>query len=1366
MLMDLKNRAFELLFFLTIFSFTLPCSKLLSQTENLIVQHLSFKDGVPSRCIDCVYQDHQGFMWFGTRNGLLKYDGLEFTHYKHDKSDTSSLIYRWVKSIAEDHYGNLWLGTKRGMSQLIREENRIINYSAKYIDSLSNININKLHIDSSGNLWIGSYEQGLYFLSKDQIKKKSKSSSFEKIEIFSKISNLNEIECITENNSGIFVGTQNGLIKISKNRSEIEIYQIKNSYTKIDDNSINGFAFDKNDRLWIATKVNGLASFDLNKETFHINPSADITKNNIYTNWIMTIAIDKNGLIWCGMDGHSDQGGIATYNPVTKNINRYLSNTNLNTSIGPFKWWVNDLFFDNSSVLWLAYREGSIDRIIPEQNLVKFIDLNEAKRTDYYDPTIYDFQIVNETQSLLLTGMGIINFDVETNSFTQKFSKLNNRIITLSGERSLFLDTKGLVWVGTTSGFFKYDPLSEKTNFTSTESYNKPAIITEDSNNIYWIATFGDGLLKLDNKSSKITKYKNDANDKSTIGEDYINCIYNDNSSNFIWLGTDSAWLIRFNKKTGEAKNYGFGREASWISKIGKFEDNKIWIATGLMGFVIFNPKNETYVNYSTDKGLPHQETHEAYKDKTGNYWIVTNNGVSKLNPSTEILKNFQINDNNNFIRSFTGFNETNLILLKATKGFYYFYPDNMRENTVPPKMVLVDFKIYDKSLVNHKDSILTTHINLTNEIVLNHDMNDFTIEFAALHFSDPLKNEYKYILENFDNEWQSSGKTRTTRYTAIPHGDYNFKVLGSNIDGVWAKEPAELSIIILPPWWKTWWAYIAYSIFFAFVLYYLYELQKRRIIIRHEIEMKDFETLKLKEVDQMKSKFFANISHEFRTPLTLIKGPVERLLEKEKLTNTKNIYKVILKNSERLLNLINELLDLSKLESGKMKLSAQKADIVSFTKGIAMSFESFMQKKQIQINITTTKDIIELYFDKEKMQKIITNLLSNSFKFTSERGKIIVTLDEDIDEQKVIIIISDSGIGIPEKELSRIFNRFYQVSDSEHSDNIGTGIGLSLTKELVEMHHGNIEVKSKEGKGTTFTLKFLLGKNHLSDDEIIFEEQEFIEHSDEIEELEMESSNSENTTLLIVEDNKDVRDFIKSILDSKYMVIEAEDGEDGYTKAMEFVPDLIVSDIMMPKMTGDTMTEKLKKSHVTCHVPIILLTAKAAEEEKVNGLETGADDYLIKPFNEKELLARINNLIIQRRSLREKYLREAEINPTEVAVTSLDKKFIENVMDYVEENLSDPQFSVDNLVSKLAVSRAQLYRKFSSILGEKPNEFIRKYRIKRAAELIRKDFGNITEIAFEVGFNNLSYFSKCFKNVYKITPHEYSKNYLTNKNY
>ena len=698
--------------------------------------------------------------------------------------------------------------------------------------------------------------------------------------------------------------------------------------------------------------------------------------------------------------------------------------------------------------------------------------------------------------------------------------------------------------------------------------------------------------------------------------------------------------------------------------------------------------------------------------------------------------------------------------------GMVAFNPDNIEINTIPPKLVITDIKLFNKSLAIGSNSPLKQNISVTKEIQFAHWQNDISLECAALHFSHPQKNKYAYWLENYEKDWNFAGTNRLAVYTNLDPGEYIFHVKGANSYDVWNEEYISLRIVIHPPWWETWWAYLMYTLIFIIMITFIHFTQRKRIRIGNELEMRDFETKKLKEVDAMKSKFFANISHEFRTPLTLIEGPVEKLLASDKSNDRRNIYKMIKRNSERLLNLINELLELSKLESGKMKLSAQRGDIVSFTKAIVMSFESLADKKRIQIDITSSSDFIELYFDKEKMQKILANIISNAFKFTPEDGKITVCIEGDISNRTVIIEIADSGIGIPQEELPKIFDRFYQVVSTNMEGYEGTGIGLSLTKELVEIHHAAITVKSEEGNGSTFTLTFPLGTEHFEEEELIYSESEIILQDEIIEENISVSSiiEEEKPLLLIVEDNHDVREFIINIIENKYRYYEGQDGQEGYEKALEHMPDLIVSDIMMPKLTGDKMCERLKNDQITSHIPIVLLTAKVSDQDKIEGLQIGADDYLIKPFNDKELLARINNLIIQRRKLREKYLRDAEIRPTEVAVTSVDKKFIEKLMRVVEENISNPEFHVEQLADLLAMSRTQLNRKISSILGQKPNEFIRKYRIRRAAELIKQNFGNMTAVAYKVGFDNLSYFSKCFKQIYKQSPLEFEKNFLNNK--
>lgn len=1374
-----KYRTFQLVFFATLISISIANSTFHSQTVNLIADHLTLEDGIPSRCINCIYQDSRGFLWFGTRNGLVKYDGYKLTTFKPNGLDSTSIGMRFIYSIEEDKEGNIWTSGPI-LSRYSVTENKFINFTRDKIVPFPRVDVNVVHggyhfsgyngtfskllIDKDENLWIGTHSYGLYKTSLRGLNENVITPKFELVFRDLGIEGTISINSIVEDkNQNIWIGTNNGLAKISNVSDEIQLYQSIKSVKYLKENHITDIIVDGENILWLATFGYGLCKFNTIDNSFTYKSLKTLTDPKEYTNSVYTIAIDKSGTIWCGMKGNGNVGGIVTFDKNSEKINRYLSDQNKDYTIGPYYWWVNDIFIDNAGLIWAGYRGGPLDKIIPEKNAIKYVSFYDYKEVKLNEPTVYDFQPLNESQVLILTGSGVLKHDLQSGAFTNKFPSLNNTIHSIPGEKTLLLDTKGILWIGTVKGLIQYDTIYSAMDFVRTDSLRKAAMIVEDDDYDYWIATFGNGLIKYNIKTKQRENFRHDPNNAQTIRDDFINHIYKDNSG-CVWLGTDGSWFTWFDKSNHRAKNYYLG--ATYVSRVGPFKKDQIWITTGSRGFLTFNKLTENFREYSSDNAFPHKETLGVVKDYNGFYWVIGNNYVLKFDTETDSIQSFNIKNESNYIfKSYYEYNNAKVVFLRATRGFYYFYPEDMRYNRSSPRMVITDFKVFNKSLVNHKDSILTKHINFAEEIELAHNMNDFTFEFSALHYVDPQKNRYKYILENYDQDWKYISNERSARYTALPAGEYIFKVLGSNSDGIWANQPATFAITILPPWWKTWWAYSMYVITIFFLLMYLYLLQKRRLRIKHEMEMKDFESIKLIEVDQMKSKFFANISHEFRTPLTLIKGPVEKLLEKEKTTDKRKIYTVILRNSERLLNLINELLDLSKLESGKMKLSAQESDIVSFIKAIVMSFESYAQRKQIQINVTSNNEVIYLFFDKEKMQKILTNLISNACKFTSEKGQINVDIEEDITNKKLTIKVSDNGIGISEKDLPRIFDRFYQAANNEHTDHAGTGIGLSLTKELVEMHHGKIDVESEESKGTTFTISLLLGRKHLNTDEIIYDEKEYKEITIEEDEVfDIQSTQDEETTLLIVEDNKDVRDFIKSIIENKYQIIEAEDGSDGFNKAIEFMPDLIVSDIMMPKMMGDKMTEKLKKNKITSHIPIILLTAKASEEEKVNGLETGADDYLIKPFNEKELLVRIYNLISQRRKLREKYLREAEINPIEVAVTSLDKKFIETVITVVEENLSNPNFGIDNLVDKIAVSRAQLYRKFSSILGEKPNEFIRKQRIKRAAELIKKDFGNITEIAFEVGFNDLSYFSKCFKKVFKMNPHEYSNKYFTDK--
>ncbi|MFC2094579.1 response regulator, partial [Bacteroidota bacterium] len=687
------------------------------------------------------------------------------------------------------------------------------------------------------------------------------------------------------------------------------------------------------------------------------------------------------------------------------------------------------------------------------------------------------------------------------------------------------------------------------------------------------------------------------------------------------------------------------------------------------------------------------------------------------------------------------------------------------------PPVIITEFQLlhkpvfvgFNKSL---NRTILKKSITETEEIELLYDDNVISFEFAALDFHIPEKNKYAYFMEGFDKDWTyTDANRRFVTYTNLDPGEYTFRVKGSNNDGVWNEEGASLRIIIAHPWWATWWAYILYGVFTVVLFTTSTRFYLNRQRLRHQLELEHDHSKKLEEVDQMKSRFFANISHEFRTPLTLILGPSDSIIKETSKEDIKKKAGTIKKNANRLLALINQLLDLSKLEAGRLKLRASCGNIVTFVKGIAMSFESVGEQKDIILKIKTTSNKIEVYFDKEKMEKILTNLFSNAFKFTPVGGKITATINET-DISSVTIKIRDTGIGISEEEIPRLFDRFYQVDNSQTSEQKGTGIGLSLTKELVELHLGSIKVESKEGKWTEITISLPLGKKHLLPDEIVEEDESpverkiLVEEEDRLTSLQLEKPlpedfDKDRNIILVVEDNTDVREYIKESLEEEYQIEEAANGEQGVRKAENIIPDLIISDIMMPRMDGNELTRKLKNDEKTSHIPIILLTAKTEQESKLEGLATGADDYLMKPFDTEELLIRIKNIIAIRRKLQKKFSNGEFVAPRgeEKKLRSIDEHFMNKVIEVIEQHISEEEFSIEEFGNEVGMSRSQLHRKLKALSGKSASRYIRSVRLARAKTMIIDQKGNISEIAYSVGFSSPAYFTKCFKDEYGYPP-------------
>ena len=727
--------------------------------------------------------------------------------------------------------------------------------------------------------------------------------------------------------------------------------------------------------------------------------------------------------------------------------------------------------------------------------------------------------------------------------------------------------------------------------------------------------------------------------------------------------------------------------------------------------------------------------------------------------------------------------------------GLLSFHPDSIRDNPNIPPIVITDFKIFNKSAYSGKDSLLTIPITYAKEIELPYNQNFLSFEFAALDYTNPQKNQYKYRMIGLDKDIIYSGNRYYAEYTNLKPGKYEFWVTGSNNDGVWNKDGTSLKITILPPWWKTELAYSIYFCLFALAVYgiikwRIYRISREKKILQAKVKERTIQIESQKqeivaqkkvleeknkqilEIDRVKSRFFTNVSHEFRTPLSLILAPLEEL--KETKSPSGKEYKklnMIQRNARRLLVLINQLLDISKIEDGNMRQKLVKGDVLKKIHAISSGFSSLAETRGINYIIQKPLKKKKTWHDPDKLEKILANLLCNAFKFTSEAGEIKLSakyLSEGFNgsTDAIKFSVSDTGEGIPAEALDKIFDLFYQADETVKNVMGGTGVGLSLTRDLVSLLHGEIKVESQPGEETTFTVTLPLGIDHLDKSEYIFisnksnlqkvSTEVLVEESQGMEKDIEIDQDPDLPLLLVVEDNRDIRELICEHL-SGYRVTEAIDGSAGLKKAMKTIPDLIITDLMMPRMDGIELCKQLKNEIRTSHIPIIMLTAKADMEDKLEGLETGADDYIPKPFSTKELKVRVDNLIKQRKQLRERYSHEIKLQPRDVAITSMDEKFLERAMGIIEEHMSDENFCVNEFYQEMAMSRSNLYRKLYALTNQNPSEFIRTLRLKRAAKLLEQNFGNVTEVAYQVGFYHLSYFSKCFKEYYGVLPTKYT---------
>ncbi|MEO5600560.1 MAG: ATP-binding protein [Cyclobacteriaceae bacterium] len=878
-----------------------------------------------------------------------------------------------------------------------------------------------------------------------------------------------------------------------------------------------------------------------------------------------------------------------------------------------------------------------------------------------------------------------------------------------------------------------------------------------------WFASRGYGvsMLAVDKtygSDSSVVHYLHNDLDTNSIGHNYSwRFLQEDEKSLWVinWSGVDLFRNGRFEHVFDVEKPRSLLKLSEDTILIGTY-NNGIYEAVKIRGRYIIN-KTPILLKY---RAL------SMTTDNAGRLWMTDHlrNQLVCIDRQDNIAIEFNANDNLPASIGFISRTSKGVIVFASGAGFTLFDPLSLKINRAKTYPVLTQLKVNNEipSIGENSKEIfgIKNDISVLDELLLDYQHNNFAIEFSAMEMTSPDKNLYRHKLEGYDKEWiETDWKERTATYTNLDAGHYVFRVRASNHHGIWSDQETILAVRILPPPWQTWWAYTLYGLAFITMVLYWRNYDIKRVKLKHRAEH-------LSELDDLKSRFFANISHEFRTPITLILGPLKDLYNGTAKEDPKTVIGAVLRNGSRLLRLINQLLDLSKIEAGKMQLHAACIDLVEFLREIASSYESLATDKKIKYFFYPEVPELVVFIDREKIEKVVHNLLSNAFKFTIEGGEVILNLKDEKDQ--CIITVKDTGIGIPVDQVDKVFDRFYQVDSSQTCGYEGSGLGMALARELVDLHKGRISVESKEGKGTTFTVSLPLGKERLSKEEITnsgFKKSEILSDVVISEETRMEIRNENETVsidsqhvLLIVEDNADMRHYIRKTLAGQYQIIEAENGKQGVNKAEEIVPDLIISDIMMPEMDGYKLCEIIKTNELTSHIPVILLTAKADRESKLSGLEIGADDYLSKPFDSEELKLIVRNRIEERRKMRERFTREVTLEPKHISITSLDEKFLTKVLAIIETHMDNENFSIDELSREAAYSNMHFYRKIKALAGQTPSQFLRTIRLKRAAELLSKNSDNVTQIAYSVGFSSLSYFNKCFKEQFGVTPGQFAE--------
>lgn len=1336
-------------------------SVLMGQPTEMEFKYISLNEGLSNAYVHAIAQDDDGYIWIGTDDGLNRFNGYEMTVYRHDKADSFSIAGNSVTTLLKDGKGRLWVGSDEGLDLYNPDMDHFI-----HIQNSGSL-VSALFESSDSAIWIGT-SQGIARYNEE-------SKTVEKVYFYEESSSLRFDDSgfpvnVFKEYDGRFmiVGTWQGVLAIDKRQKTVR--KISVAELASGDDHISSLEIDGNKNIWIGTYGGGVFQMDFSRNRLR---KVNISGGNRIDEKVLSLFLDGEGHLWVGTEqcglyklymNSFDESGFEYEHFIDNELPGSLSYRS-----------VTCMFKDADAGLWIGAHNGGVNYLSAGRRY-----FGSIRRNPFMNSTISHKKVWGVCEDLQgniwigTDGGGLDRYNPHTGAITNYRADGGHGSLADNAILCAYRDNDGDLWFGTyAGGLNRYIPSSQKFKThkhlpgdTASIGGNDVRAIIQDRERRLWVATNQGGLNVLNKTTGQFKRY-NTAN--SALATNDIRSLYIDKKQR-LWIGTFEQGLYLFD--SGRFQNYRLENGANRdniIFSIDEDANGNLWLGSYGAGLLKFDPESRQFEIFDEKRGLANNVVHAVAVDRDNYVWTASNQGISRFNIEKQEFVNYNTNDGLPTL----AFNDGSV--LKSQNGSFYFGsldglvffdPREEYRQIKPSKVNIEELRIFNKVVKpGHVEGLLKKGFNNTSHLTFNSSQSVFSLQYAAIHYPNPDKLHYSYMLEGIDEQWNYVNKLRNVTYTTLPSGDYVFKVRASLDNKNWSDE-TYLFITALPPFWKSSWAYGLYALVAGLIILISRRYKLNKLKMKRMIELEQIEKKRLAEIYTLKMNFFTNISHEFRTPLTLILSPLEQIVKDQDLHEiVRNKLLSVYNHANKLLRLINQLMEFRKVETGNMNLKVTENELVNFTYEVYRAFIELADLNSIEFKFNSNADSLNLWFNQKHFETILYNLISNAFKYTPNHGKVSVEIDARRQEGICYISVRDNGKGISEEYINQIFNKYYQVVEAETIHIMGTGIGLALVKDLVELHKGKIEVKSQKNSGTEISLKFRLGSDHFLDNQLIRDNVgEWQNGHDRLPIVDMpvvkEEARpvSQKHSILIVEDNADIRSYIQSLFAGYYKVFEAEEGEEGFQIAKAKNPSVVVSDIMMPGMDGIELCKKLKQDKQTLHIPVVLLTAKADDLHKLEGISIGADDYVTKPFNADIFKAKINTLIRNQSRLREYYASRILLQPVEESLNSADKEFLDKAIETVEKNLLDSDFGIKQLMDELCVSQPTLYRKIKQLTGGSTTEFIRSVRIKRAAELISQNQYAISQIAYDVGFSSVRYFRDSFVKLYKKTPSEYAR--------